>query len=108
MTNSPRPHDTFVEGIVVPIDWGPEGEALRIAILTLDEGEYEVAPTHAGPRLKEALRKKVEARVRVHSRPGERDLVTVFSYAVFNADERLEIPLSRDADDEARAGGEGV
>ena len=52
-----------VQGIVVPVVWDPVGKPLRVAILTVDEGEYPIAPRGLGRGLFRCLREEVRARL---------------------------------------------
>lgn len=57
--------EVVVRGIVVPVSWDGVGNPLRVAILTSDEGEYQVAPSGLGRRLFSFLRQEIKARVLV-------------------------------------------
>jgi len=58
-------NEMVVRGIVVPVSWDAVGNPLRVAILTSDEGEYQVAPSGLGRRLFSFLRQEIKARVLV-------------------------------------------
>jgi hypothetical protein len=84
-----------LRGIVVPVDWDANGLVQTVAILTPDEGEYEVLPSGAGARLATHPRCEVLARAVV---PGPGDSprrVQITSFAVLDwedSDER-DVPV---------------
>jgi hypothetical protein len=75
-----------MRGIVVPTHWGPDGNVTRLAILTRDEGEYEVAPGGVGRGLINHLRREVlaQAVAAKDSDPGKRVVVTSFAVLEWN------------------------
>ncbi len=82
MQPSEQPELEVVRGIVLPTVWGAMGEPRLVAILTPDEGEYDVAPTMAGEELLSHLREEVEARVLVKTGQKDRKTITVVSFIV--------------------------
>jgi hypothetical protein len=74
--------EVTVRGIVVPTEWNTEGRVLRVAILTSDEQQYDVADSGPGKHLLGALREEIEACVRIIKGKGCRRTVTVVSYDV--------------------------
>ncbi len=81
MDGSDGVHDLTLRGIVVPIEWDEGGEPLRIAILTLDEGEYEVELEGIGRQLMQHMQQEVLVRA-VPARPvGSGRTVRVLSFA---------------------------
>ncbi len=80
-----------VRGIVLPTVWGAMGEPRLVAILTADEGEYNVAPTLAGVELLSHLKEEVEARILAKTGEWNRSTVTVVSFEVIG-------PTNHDSD----------
>jgi hypothetical protein len=76
-----------LQGIVIPTQWGPDGEVNRVGILTRGEGEYEVAPGGAGCRLMNHLRREVIALVTTVQGSEPEKSVRVNSFAVLEWDE---------------------
>lgn len=82
MNSNEQPVSEVVRGIVVPTAWGAGGEPRLVAILTPDEGEYDVTPVAAGTDLLSHLRDEVEARTVVKTDQKGRKTVTVVSFTV--------------------------
>ena len=82
MSPTEQPAFEVVRGIVVPISWGDDGKPRRVAILTSDEGEYQVASDVEGEKLLSYLREEVDALVVLESVQGERATITVVSFVV--------------------------
>jgi hypothetical protein len=59
--------EMIVQGIVVPVSWDTVGNPLSVAILTVDEGEYRIAPYGLGKRLFRCLREEVKAQLALDS-----------------------------------------
>lgn len=71
-----------LRGIVIPTTWGADGAPTAVAILTRDEGEYEVAPGSASDQLLSHLRREVLARTIPLSGSAGQQRVKVLSFAV--------------------------
>jgi len=74
-----------VRGIVAPTAWSATGEPRLVAILTPDEGEYDVAPIAAGVDLLSHLREEIEARTVVKTDHRGRKSIKVVSFVVVGA-----------------------
>jgi hypothetical protein len=73
-----------LRGIVVPTEWGDDGEVQRVAIHTFDEGQYDVIADSVGRRLAGFLRDEVQALVRLEETGGDRHRARVLSFTVFD------------------------
>ena len=82
MADSESNSELTLCGIVIPTTWGVDGAPTGVAILTRDEGEYEVAPGNAGDRLLTHLRREVLARTVPLSGPAGQQRVKVLSFAI--------------------------
>ena len=51
---------TTVRGIVIPVEWDGEGNALAVAILSPDEQEYVIEQDKKGKKLIGLIRQEVE------------------------------------------------
>ena len=52
--------DTVLEGVLVPVEWGPSGEVLDVGLMTFDENEYRIdSATTRDHSLKDHLQKHV-------------------------------------------------
>ena len=71
-----------LRGIVIPTAWGANGTPTGVAILTRDEGEYEVVTGTASDRLLSHLRREVLARTVPLSGPAGHQRVSVLSFAI--------------------------
>jgi hypothetical protein len=71
-----------LRGLVSPLEWDDEGRPLRLALLTADEGEYEVRLEGAGLLLLDLLREEVLVHGSVVPRPGSPPVVHVSSVRV--------------------------
>lgn len=69
-------------GIVIPTTWGANGAPTAVAILTRDEGEYQVEPGETSDRLLAHLRREVLARTMPLSGPAGQQRVKVLSFAI--------------------------
>jgi len=88
MIPSEQPETEVVRGIVLPTVWSAMGEPRQVAILTPDEGEYNVAPVLAGEALLSHLREEVEARIVVKADRREGKAITVVSFTVVGASDQ--------------------
>jgi len=82
--DEPEDGQLTLRGIVVPIDWDLNGVVRAVAVLTADEGEYEVLPSGAGARL--AMHSRCEVLVRAVAVDAEEPTrrVRVTSFAVLD------------------------
>lgn len=51
---------TTVRGIVIPVDWDKEGNAITVAISGLDEQEYVIEQDEKGKELIGLIRQEIE------------------------------------------------
>jgi hypothetical protein len=51
-----------LEGVLIPVGWGPSGQVLDVGLMTFDEDEY---PIDAAVALDHRLREHVRKRVRL-------------------------------------------
>lgn len=52
--------ETVLEGVVIPVAWGPSGEIKDVGLVTFDEAELRIDPSIAWDHfLKDYLRKRV-------------------------------------------------
>lgn len=82
MTDDRTDSEQTLRGIVIPTAWGADGSPTGVAILTRDEGEYEVAPGAASDRLLSHLRREILARTLPLPGPSGRQKVSVISFAI--------------------------
>jgi len=82
MGNDHPPHELTVRGIVVPTEWDSRGKALRVAILTADEMQYDVNNNDLGRLLLRMLREEITALVRIDLDQQNRRRVTILSYEI--------------------------
>ena len=75
---------TLIKGIVIPVDWDPNGKVRMIGVLTDDEGEYEVAPGGAGEQLVAHLRSEILAEAVLLDPAGPVKRVRVDSFAILD------------------------
>ncbi len=55
-----KPTEMVLEGVLVPIGWGPTGEVVDVGLATVDETEYRIDPEIAWAHfLRDYLRKRV-------------------------------------------------
>ncbi len=85
MKPNDQPELEVLRGIVVPTVWSAAGEPRLVAILTPDEGEFDVAPSAAGPELLSYLREEIEARILVKEGQKAKKSITVVSFVVVDA-----------------------
>jgi len=85
MVEDERQRELSLRGIVVPTEWDSRGKALRVAILTPDEQQYDVADTIVGRQLTHVLREEIQASVHLDSTHGREQLVTVRSFVVIDS-----------------------
>jgi hypothetical protein len=69
-------------GTVIPTTWGANGAPTGVAILTRDEGEYEVEPGETSDLLLRHLRREVLARTVPLTGPAGHQRVNVLSFAI--------------------------
>jgi hypothetical protein len=82
MTESDSDSELTLRGIVIPTTWAADGAPTGVAILTRDEGEYQVAPGTTSDRLLAHLRREVLAcTVPLPAAAGQRR-VDVISFAI--------------------------
>ena len=82
MSGGVEGEELTLQGIVVPTQWSPDGKVTRVAILTRDESEYEVAPRAAARQLMNHLRREVLAQAVPTRGLGLEKRVQVNSFAV--------------------------
>jgi len=82
MNGAGQQSELTLRGIVTPIDWEADGSVRTVAILTRDEGEYEVVPGGAGGRLLEHVRREILAQAVMMAAPKDAKRVSVTSFAV--------------------------
>ncbi len=71
---------TTVRGIVIPVDWDDEGNALAAAISSPDEQEYLIKQDAKGKELVGLMRQEIEVRGVVKKGIKGRKTVTVRNY----------------------------
>ena len=50
----------MIEGVLIPVRWGPDGEVAEVGLMTFDEAEYRIDPTLPEvPELHRYLRRHV-------------------------------------------------
>jgi len=66
-----RLHDAeeiALEGVLIPVDWGPSGEILGVGLMTFDEDEYRIdSATARDHRLMSHLRQRVRLLAKVRA-----------------------------------------
>ena len=82
MTKGRSDSELTLRGIVIPTNWGSDGAPIGVAILTRDEGEYEVVPSATSDQLLCHLRREVLARTVPLSGPAGQQRVRVLSFAI--------------------------
>ncbi|MBA3016776.1 MAG: hypothetical protein FP811_01220 [Desulfobacteraceae bacterium] len=70
---------TMVRGIVIPVDWDKEGNALAVAISSPDEQEYLIEQDEKGKELIGLIRQEVEVSGMVRKANKDRKTITVKS-----------------------------
>jgi hypothetical protein len=59
--------EAVLEGVLVPVSWGPDGSVSEVSLMTFDEDEYRIETTVAAAlALADHLRKHVRLRGRTH------------------------------------------
>jgi hypothetical protein len=71
---------TTVRGIMIPVDWDEEGNAVAAAISASDEQEYVIEQDEKGKELRELIRQEIEVLGVVRKAIKGRKTVTVKSY----------------------------
>jgi hypothetical protein len=87
MTSATHERDLVLRGIVIPFDWDPDGQVRTVAILTRDEGEYEVVPGGAGTQLLGHLQREILAHTRLLNGKDGAHRVRVDSFAILEWNE---------------------
>jgi hypothetical protein len=82
MNGAGQQRELTLRGIVTPIAWDEDGAVRTVAILTRDEGEYEVIPGGAGGRLLQHLRREILAQAEMVADPMGVKRVNVSSFAL--------------------------
>lgn len=57
-----------IEGILIPVRWGPGGEVSQVSLMTFDEAEYHVDLAAVAHDLRTYLRKHIRLLGRTHGR----------------------------------------
>lgn len=71
---------TTVRGIVIPVDWDKEGNALAVAISSLDEQEYVIELDEKGKELLKFIRYEIEVDCMFRKAIKNRKTIAVKSY----------------------------
>ena len=71
---------TTVRGIVIPVDWDTEGNALAVAISSPDEQEYVIVLDEKGKELLQFIRHEIEVKCIFRKAIKNRKIITVKSY----------------------------
>ena len=71
---------TTVRGIVIPVDWDEEGNALAVAISSPDEQEYLIEQDEKGKELTGLIRQEIEVSGIVRKAIKGRKTIAVKSY----------------------------
>jgi len=74
----------MIKGLVIPVDWDQAGNVRTIAVLTDDEGEYQVVPAGVGDQLTVHLRSEILADAVLMDATGPAKRVRVDSYAILD------------------------
>lgn len=74
---------TTVRGIVIPVDWDEEGNALAVIISSLDEQEYLIQQDAKGKELLRLMRQEIEAMGVVKEGSKGRKTIKVKSYGLW-------------------------
>jgi hypothetical protein len=72
-----------IRGIVIPVDWDEEGEALSAAISSPDEQEYLIEQDARGKELLGLMRQEIEAHGAVRKGTKGRKIIKVKSYGLW-------------------------
>ena len=73
---------TTVRGIVIPVDWNDEGNALAVAILGAGEEEHFVEQDEEGKKLLELMQQEVEVSGTVREAIQGHKVITVKSHGL--------------------------
>lgn len=71
---------TRVRGIIIPVDWDEEGNALAAAISGLDEQEYLIKQDGKGKELLQLMRQEIEAMGVVKKGSKGRKIIKIKNY----------------------------
>lgn len=72
-----------IRGIVIPVDWDEQGEALSAAISSPDEQEYLIEQDARGKELLRLMRQEIEAHGVVRKATKGRKIIKVISYGLW-------------------------
>ena len=73
---------TTVRGIVIPVDWDKEGNAIAVAISSPDEQEYVIEQDKKGKELIGLIRQEIEVSSVVRRVRKDSKTITVKSYSL--------------------------
>jgi hypothetical protein len=68
-----------IRGIVVPVDWDTEGNAVKAAVFTSEENEYLIKENNKSKGLFELMRQEVEVTGTVREQAGQK-IISVAEY----------------------------
>jgi hypothetical protein len=68
-----------IRGIVVPVDWDTQGNAVKAAVFTSEEHEYFIKKDNRSKGLFELMRQEVEVTGTVRERAGQK-IISVAEY----------------------------
>jgi len=68
-----------IKGIVVPVDWDTQGNAVKAAVFTSEEDEYLIKKDNKSKGLFELMRQEVEVTGTVRERAGQK-IISVAEY----------------------------
>jgi len=74
---------TTIRGIIIPVDWDEEGNALAAAISSLDEQEYLIKQDAKGKELLKLMRQEIEAMGVVKKGSKGRKTIKVKNYGLW-------------------------
>ena len=64
-----------IRGIVLPVEWDSEGNAIKAAIFSANEEEYLIAQNRNSSRLLSLLKQEVNVRGRLREEAGQKVIV---------------------------------
>jgi len=68
-----------IRGVVVPVDWDTQGNAVKAAVFTSEEDEYLIKKDNKSKGLFELMRQEVEVTGTVRERAGQK-IISVAEY----------------------------
>ncbi len=71
---------TTIKGILLPVDWDEEGNALAVAVMGMDEQEHLVEQNEKGKELIYLIRQEVEVSGVIQDVTGGRKIIIVKRY----------------------------